>query len=516
MADVILRWADFKGGDFGILDPARANADQYTGENVYPYTSGLLGVRAGAKILPVTGLPTHQNVPGPWGFWKRSNSPTAVIALGNRAYEFPVAGGAATAWAAWAENPVKSVRFVSGAGIPYSLVNGKVYKHSNAATTTLITTPAAFSFIVRWGYYFVAVDQNIPWRMWFTTVDAAGAHFDQWGANDYLDVGDTEPITALVPIFNTMYVGKQTGWNAVTGVLGTLASIRNVAIGQGPVDPRATAVSTDNRIIYWGLERSPAFFNGERVAMQDHQQLVGPRLTSSGDMVLATATSRRLILGADDGTETTLYTWSASAWARHVFPKSLSAIAPGDPRDSTGMPEDVILGVLAPTTVGEPVTIVSFHHALDRPGNLGDQWAAPGDAGSPDPVSGQFALPTYWEPIGRQVRVRSIIVQFRKWNMGGPDFMCELQVRVNAHGRYGAGQKMGDLHRWFEPSERNQPIGDDPFGIGRVFDSGADDSWRINIGEQGFGNGFQIQFPLMVGLAIREVIALCDVRTERV
>ena len=76
MADVVLRWSDFKGGDFGLLDPAKADADQYTGENVYPYTSGLLGVRAGVKILPVTGLPTHQNVPGPWGFWKRSNSPS--------------------------------------------------------------------------------------------------------------------------------------------------------------------------------------------------------------------------------------------------------------------------------------------------------------------------------------------------------------------------------------------------------------------------------------------------------
>ena len=222
--------------------------------------------------------------------------------------------------------------------------------------------------------------------MWFSTVDAAGAHFDTWGANDYLDVGDTEPITALAPIFNTMYVGKQTGWNAVSGVLGTLASIRNVAIGQGPVDPRAVTVSTDNRIIYWGLERSPAFFNGERVAMQDDQQLVGPRLVSPGDMVLATTTIRRLILGADDGTETTLYTWSAGPHGRrHVFPASLAAIAPGDPRDNTGMPEDVILAVLAPTVVGEPVTIVTFNHALDRPGNLGDQWAAPGDAGSSRP-----------------------------------------------------------------------------------------------------------------------------------
>jgi hypothetical protein len=218
-----------------------------------------------------------------------------------------------------------------------------------------------------------------------------------------------------------------------------------------------------------------------------------------------------------DGTKTTLYTWSSGAeWSRHVFPASLGAIAPGDPRDNTGMPEDVFLGVLAPRSIGDLVTIVTYDHALDRPGNLGDKWAAPGDAGSSDPVVGQFSLPAYYEPIGRQVRVRSLIIQFRKWNMGGPDFMCEMQCRVNVLGRYGGGQKAGDLHRWFEPSERNPPIGDDPFGIGRVFDAGSDDSWRINVGEQGFGNGFQIQVPVMVGVAIREVVALVDVRTERV
>jgi hypothetical protein len=515
MADVVLRWADFKGGDFGNKDPARADSDQYTGENVYPYTSGLLGVRPGAKVVPVTGLPNHSIVPGPLGFWKRPNTPTAVIVLGTRPYEFPVAGGAATPWAAYPETPVKAIRFVAGAGVPYSLSNNKLYKHPNTTTTTLITTPTAFSFIIRWGYYFVAVDANVPWRIWFSTVDASGAHFDQWSANDYLDIGDTEPITALVPIFNTLHVGKVTGWNAVSGVLGTLASVRGVSLGQGPTDFRGATASTDNRVVYWPVERSPAFYNGERVSVHSIQQLVGPRLTSIGDTVVATNTSRRMILAADDGSETTLYTWSDSAWSRHVFPLSISSMAPSDVRDSSGMPEDTILAVLAPTTVGELVTIVSYNHALDRPGNLGDRYAAPNDPGEDQPVSGQFALPSYWEPIGRQCRVRSVIVQFRTWNMGGPDFMCEIQLRVNALGRYSGGRTDGDLHRWFEPSERNQPIGDDPFGLGRVYDAGADDSWRINVGQQGWGNGFQIEVPKMVGLAVREVVALVDVRTER-
>jgi hypothetical protein len=529
VADLVLRWPSVRhvhsipnwgGGDFGVADPARAYPNEFTGENIYPYPSGLLGPRGGTKLLPVTGLPNHTIVPGPLGFWKHSNSPSAVIVIGNTPYEFPVAGGAATAWTAYPETPVKPIRFLTGAGIVYSLMNGKLFKHPNISTTSLITTPAAFSYITRWGYYFVAVDANVPWRIWFSTVDAAGAHFDQWGANDYIDIGDTEPITALNPIFNTLYVGKQTGWNAVSGVLGTLASVRGVALGQGPTDPRAVAVTTDNRIIYWPVERSPAFFNGLRVATDSSQQLVGPRLTSIGDTVLATATARRLMLASDDGTQTTLYTWAAeSAWTRHTFASRIAAIAPADPRDATGMPEDVLLAVIAPQVVGETVRIVTFNHHLNRPGDLGDQWSQPGDdtgQPNPPPIAAQVAFPGYWEPIGRMVRVRSVIVQFRKWNMGGTNFMCELQLRVNSFGTYGGGTNEGELHRWFEPSDRNMPIGDDPFGLGRVYDAGQDDSWRVNLGEQGYGNGFQVQIPKMVGVALREVIALCDVRPERV
>jgi hypothetical protein len=83
-------------------------------------------------------------------------------------------------------------------------------------------------------------------------------------------------------------------------------------------------------------------------------------------------------------------------------------------------------------------------------------------------------------------------------------------------GRYGGRRNDGELHRWFEPSERNPEIGDDPFGLGRVTDDGVDDSWRVNVGSQGFGNGFQIELPRLVGVGIREIVALCDVKTERV
>lgn len=501
MADFTVRYADFKGGDWGVRDPSKANADTFSGVNVYRYDSGLLGVRAGFKLLPISGVPNHTVVPGPHGFWAHGSD--LVIVIGNRPYAVPMAGGAAVPWAIYPETPLKPIRFLTGAGVPYSLMNNKLYKHPNAATTTLVTTPVLMSTIVRWGYYFVGVDATRPWRIWFSTVDAAGAQFDTWGVNDFIDIGDTEAITALTPIFNTLYVGKISGWNAVSGVLGTLASLRGVAVGNGPVDPRLTTVTTDNRVIYWPKESAPAWWNGERVRLDKEQLLTSPRNVPPCDTVVVTGTSERLILAADDGVQTFVKSWRDNAWTNHEVHARLGGFAPADPREGEETPEDVIYGVLGPTTVGDPVRIFSYHHGLDRPGNATDPYSSSRDATDAYALRGQVRFPSYWEPIGRQARVRSVIVQFVRWPSGVEGDLNEIQMRVNALGRYGGGALSGDIHRWNQAAELSDV-------------AGTDDSWRTNFGEQGYGNGFEIEILRMVGVAVREVVVLCDVRTERV
>jgi len=101
------------------------------------------------------------------------------------------------------------------------------------------------------------------------------------------------------------------------------------------------------------------------------------------------------------------------------------------------------------------------------------------------------------------VRVRSLIVQFRKWPSGVASMMNEIHVRVDAIGSYQSGDHHGEEHVWFEACER-------------AASGGSDDPWRISIGQQGYGNGFRVTFPKLTGVALREVIALCDVRSERV
>jgi hypothetical protein len=506
VADFTVRYADFKGGDYGIRDPAKADADTYAGHNVYPYESGLLGVRAGLRVIPVTGLPDHPTVPGPLGFWAFGDQ--LVVVLG-QPYAFPMAGGAAVAWQPWGASPTGPVRFVSANNIPYSLVGGTLYKHANptGAAPTVVVTPSPLSHIVRWGYYFVAIDAVRPWRIWFSTVDASGPNYDSWGANSYIDIGNQEPITSLNPIFNTLYVGKQTGWSAISGVLGTLASNREVVIGNGPIDPRTTTVTTDNRILYWPTEASPAWFNGERVSVESTQKLEGRSLPFPCDTVIVSPTGKRIVLASEDPVlrVTNVLSWASSAWSRSTFPARLGGLVPSDVRDGVRMPEDVVFAALGPATVGDPVYVCAYHHQLNRPGHVTDPHSSPFDVSvgvPPNLIAGSVSFPSYWEPIGRQVRVRSIIVQFRKWASGVAEASNEIDLRIDAAGRYSGGDLTGRRHEWIEPCERASR-------------DGEDDSWRVNVGEQGYGNGFRLSFTKLVGVALREVIVLCDVRTER-
>lgn len=501
MGDFTVRYADWKGGDFGNKDAGKADADTFRGLNVCEYESGLLGVRAGTRAVSVTGLPNHTIVPGPLAFWSRGTDVITVI--GNRPYQFPQAGGAATAWSTYPSTPLGPVKFLTGGGVVYSLSNQVLYKHPNIATTTAITTPAPLSHVVRWGYYFVGIDANVPWRIWFSTVDAAGAHFDTWGANDFLDIGDTEAIRAMVPIFNTLYVGKTSGWNAVSGVLGTLASVRGVITGNGPIDPRLTSLTTDSRIVYWPQGKSPAFFNGERVQIIDEHELDFTRQTAPSDSVIVTPTERRLLLAASSTSDALVYAYARNAWSRIKFSAPLGGFAPGDLRDGTQLPDDVVFGVVGPTTVGDPVQPFSYAHNLNRPGHQQDRWSAAVDVQDPSKlVTGEVTFPTYWEPIGRQVRCRSLIIQYRKWSSGVPSELNQMRVRVDALGTYQGGNKIGQEQAWMEACERAE-------------DGGTDDSWRVNFGDQGYGNGFRVTFTRLCGVALREVIAVCDVRTDR-
>jgi len=300
--DFAVRFNDFSGGDWGDTDPAKAKVNQFSGKNVLPYGSGLLGVRAGWKLLDLTGK-VPGGAPATYsgivrGFDLMRNRLTLV--LDTKSYDIywdlGLAPGGTLPNEAAATLP-GSIASLANASLLWTqdtggvkewlLVDGKLCLKSTGATPTwqllsavggATAPPNPLSVLTRWGLYLVAVEQTVPWRIRFTNVDAAGPNFLIWPANNYLDMSTTDPVTTLKGIFNLLYAGKASGWHGISGVLGTLASVRELAIGNGPIDQRAASVTTDNRVAYWPLQKVPAFWNGERVSLVDDQRM-DPRTT---------------------------------------------------------------------------------------------------------------------------------------------------------------------------------------------------------------------------------------------
>lgn len=502
MADFAIRFDDFSGGDYGDLDPARAGNDQYRGNNVRVYDSGLIGPRAGLKPLTITGLPNHTHTPGPKAFSVLDNKLLIVL---NRIYQIPLNTLAAAEQDTYPTAAANTVRFARAGGVLYSLKDGVVYKHVGAATVATPSLPALFSDLVQWEQWLIAIDAAVPYRIWFTELTSAGPNFDVWPVNNFLFVGGNEPINSLLPIYNTLYAGKTSGWWAVSGVLGIQASSRNISIGNGPVDSRRAAVMTDNRIVYWPNEDSPAFFNGESTRVLSRQSLRQAQSQFPSDGIAVTPTHQKVYMAGDadaDNNATDLYEYAQNRWSYLSLNSAIGGITPSDPRIGQALPSGVIFTVNNPTTVGDPVVISSFQHDLDRPAHTDDTYASPTDPGETELVTGSFDLKAWYDGQGRQVWLTGLIVQFRKWPSGVAGSLNRMVVRVEAHGGYESGTAVGGDVEWSEPSER-APAG------------GADDSYRLNLGAQGWGNGFQIKFPVLAGVAIREVIAVVEVGTTK-
>jgi hypothetical protein len=501
--DFPIRWSDWSGGDYGDLDSAKAETNQYHGNNVVVYDSGLIGPRAGLKPLTVTGLPNHTTAPGPMGFSSFGNNLLIVL---DRLYQIPVTTGVAVANDVYPTAAANPVRFARANGILYTLKDGVVYKHVGTGTAAA-TMPVGvtFSELVQWEQWLIGVDATVPYRIWFTELTAAGPNFDVWPANNFLYVGGTQTIRALLPIYNTLYVGKTSGWWAISGVLGIQASVRAITIGNGPRDSRRAAATTDNRIIYWPNQDSPAIFNGETVRIQ-HRQTLRQALTAfPSDGIAITPSHQKVYMAGDadaNNDATDLYEFRQGRWSYLSLNSAIGGILPQDPTCACSLPSGVIFTVNNPTTVGNAVVISSFHHALDRPAHTSDQWASPTDPGDTELVAGELELRSWYDGQGRQVRVRGLIVQFRKWTSGVADSLNRMSVNVTVNGQYEAGGATSETAEWYEPCER-------------ATDDGIDDSWRIGLGAQGWGNGLTITFPKLQGVAIREVIALCDVRQEK-
>ena len=503
-SDFIKRFSNFSSGEYGVVDPGKAPENSFTGQNVQLYESGLVGVRPGLKIFPTTNLPAQTAAPGPVGFDVFQNNIVTVV--GDTVWRIPISTGVAVSMGSYTTSATSFVRFTEGNNFLFSTKDGELWTHPYDIISQVPLPPGvALGPITRWGYYLVAADLNVPYRLYFSKVSEAGPEFTVWEANAYVDIGGNSEITSLKPLFNQLLVGKPEGWWSLSGVLASNPSVRALESGNGPLDERSVAMTTDNRAVYWATEKVPHWFNGSAVWLDENFRINGYDSTFPLDHVVATPTGRRMfMLGhREDDVESDLLLMNRDReWTTHRLFGELSGILPSDVRHAAQLPGGVIFAVSRNKTIGENMTIVSMKHDLERPAHVTDQYASPTDGTNTGLLTGALATPAWYDPQGRQVLVRNVQIQFRKWPSGLEGTLNELQVRVRPLARWQAGSIDTPTQTWTEPSERSEK-------------DGTDDSLSFNFGDQGSGNGFQIDIPVMKGVAIREINVGCEVMTRR-
>lgn len=512
-ADFVVRFADFSGGDWGNRDPGRARPNQFKGTNVVVLDSELLSVRTGLVPLTISGLPTFGATDEPYAFehWE-----DGLFLLLDDPYYIPIPADAGTSTSAASMGTLANGDATSKANVTqhsgnlYINVDGYLYKvlSTNKTTNSEITLPEPLEKIVRWNYYLVGVESATPWRLWFSDVGEAGADPDSWGANNFLDVGGNDPITALIPMYNYLYVGKKSGWYAVSGILADRPFVRQVSYGNGPPSQCRTAQTTDNRILYWATDNVPVWFNGDNPYLDRPWRVQGITTSYPAAVVAASPTGRRnIMLGesadayAASTAQTELLLYDNGAWTTHSLPVKLGGVAGRDLRSAIDKPNDVMFFVNRPTDVADTVTVYAWDLDVDRPASDNDDWADPHDVGT-ELLDGIVELPAYYDPQSRNVLVRHVDVNFRVWPSDIADDLNELHLELRALGRLDSQKLKPQRRTWTQPADAA-----DQFGSDRLH--------RFDVGDQGWATGFQVTFPRLRGAAIRSVEVHVEVRQRR-
>lgn len=508
MSDTFIRFNRWTGGDAGRVDPSLAPDNAWYGSNVQMYPSGLIGPRWGLRQLTVSGGLTVPAANGPRGF--AALGPNLFIAT-DRLYSAPLStldtGSLTTsAFATYPAAPTSWVSMVAETdNIVYALVNGVLYRHVvSSLSTAAVTTPATLSFVRRWGLYCVGVDATTKYRLWFSEVTSSGFTFNTWPAANYYDIGDQEPITAIVPMFNTLFVGKRSGWWAITGVVGSSISIRQISSGDGPVDARGACATADNRIAYWPKSPNPAFFNGSSSAVQlDH--VTTTYNPTAAQAVAASPTGRTVLFGHDAGTFSKALLLAALGGASyHSFAQRLAGFAPDVIENGYGLSAGYVLAAKQAAIAGEALAVYAWRIDPDRPVLSTDTLGSYGDAAT-TPVDASFTTRAYYDGQGRDMRVRSVTVRFRAWGVGsaGNKLQPGFGISVQGLAPYEDTLSVSDSQYWRAP-------------YGQVSTSGTDFTARFAIGDQGLGAGFRVNVEKMIGVAIRDIVVGVDYRGQRV
>lgn len=488
-----LTYDKFEAGEFGTHAASKAPDGSWTGRNVVVYNNGRIGPRPGLKIVD-QGVPSPLGKMTGFGFspvGQTGDTPIFFI-IGTKVWLMDPGGTSSlvsatgTLDASPGDNPIQSVlskesvRLI-GDEVYFSIDNDQTYRlNCRTQTLTAIADSPQGTDIETYRDRMLVASGNV--RVFFSAV----ADFDDWPSGDFFDVGPSWRVINMTEFRDSLVIFTASGTWVMTGTAddGTLRRLSDTL----PPQDKAV-VKTNDDIVYVPVSRAaPVSYNG---SYGDEQSMVHlDNWTSAGRPCYGVQSygNRDVLFLADNGK---LLWRKNEAWSYHQMTPDVGPWI-------TRYFDDAVL-LANPGSGSNDPDFYMLQMNIDRPASTSDTWAMPGD-NSDVPVDAHFSLPDYFDPAGRQFRVRQVTVDFIKYDTGASE-NNNLDLKVEALGRLHLD---GNGDETYAAS-----FNEDGSGVAA---GGVRDRLVLPIGRSGYHGGFRVSLNNIKGVSIDRICV--DVETE--
>lgn len=487
-------YKDFSKGEYGNADLFSAPPGTFHAKNLLRSRGGVLLPRPGAEGYVTTGLPNGTShalgwtgVPGRdlWTLVGQTVYHRNSTLLGSGSWT--AATGTLTA------EPNEQLSWIEvSAGIVYILSpgNGLYVLNLTSAPGTLtkvaaVTADMAGRPLSVWGERLFIGGWNPANRVYYSNAN----DFATWPAGNYFPVGGAPQVRFLGAQRGHLAIALQDGsWWVMNGSTPTTGTLRRVVSPQGSWHfwQNSAVVLADDMTWIVPLQGSwPAGFDGVSIADLRHLEYATVQGSIQGEQNVINVHERSDVayVSGRPGERGEAMFLLGGVWTKHVIGGD---VAGGVATDGQG---HIFLH-----DAGGPASLEDVIRLnMKNPGTPGGTAAdsRPGDVSS-TPLDTFLELPGFWSEDGQEFRVRQIIVDGWKWNLGVVvDNELDVELDVYSHDR--SEKRTLAIAAWTEASSA-AAAGGERF---RHY-------W--NVGSQGYGAGMQVRFPQLTGVGIEQVI----------
>jgi hypothetical protein len=509
-------YSDFSGGEYGLLGGLHAPPNSFTGVNMQLYQNGALGPRAGLKDLAPTGVPT--GILRGLG-WCSYTAKQIWFCVGSTIYGFNDSGvgsavftytGTLTAQPTY---PLQAAVDPAGTYITNFADKSYLINHTSVALTALTGSPGGRAICLQNNRMLiggVGTGLNSGNRIRFSDLD----NYNSWTSTNFVDIGDGWQIRAMYPQRTHILIAKEDGsWWVLYGDIATSPVVRKVyGTGSGSGDPNLAvsapwaptdAVMLENGHILFipNGKDYPAQFSGAITDHQRHLQWLSGAVTSIGGGDLPPSLAMRSLNYNDEvgvvsgiagaGAANRCLLRHEKAWTYHTFETAI-----GGWMVMGGGDKPVIA---TPGSVGVAPKFYAWHTYLNRPGVASGTLESTGDASNTAPAA-SFTLPEWWGHQGEIAHVRSVFVDFLRYDPNNGQ-TNHFDLTVTALRQYEGTSTTSSSLSFDEASSSGS-------------DTGVLKRKIFQFGGQGRGNGFQLNFSNIRGIAIQKIVVEIEVSAE--